>query len=195
MFSSSSTLFTFGYHCLHMSMFSSVFRPPPRKVRKHFLTRYTVKNGISNLYILLNRALKMQEMPFQSPKFQNGFSNLYILLKRALKIQEMPFQRPKFQNGISNLYILLKSCLKMQEMPFQRPKFQKISGGAYPQTPYNCVVTMASPSLKSWLRHCSTMFLCLCLCRSMCRRLDCIPLFCLLFVLMLKAWLKAWFEA
>ena len=27
--------------------------------------RYTVKNGISNLYILL----KMQEMPFQRPKF------------------------------------------------------------------------------------------------------------------------------
>ena len=24
---------------------------PPRKVRKHFMTRYTVKNGISNLYI------------------------------------------------------------------------------------------------------------------------------------------------
>ena len=44
--------------------------PPPRKVRKHFLTRYTVKNGISNLYILLKSALKMQEMPFQRPKFQ-----------------------------------------------------------------------------------------------------------------------------
>ena len=45
--------------------------PPRRKVRKHFLTRYTVKNGISNLYILLKSALKMQEMPFQRPKFQN----------------------------------------------------------------------------------------------------------------------------
>ena len=43
---------------------------PPRKVRKHFLTRYTVKNWISNLYILLKSALKMQEMPFQRPKFQ-----------------------------------------------------------------------------------------------------------------------------
>ena len=92
---------------------SSVFRgghaamAPPRKVRKHFLTRYTVRNGISNLY---------------------------ILLKSALKVQEMPFQRPKFQNGISNIYILLKSALKMQEMPFQRPKFQKISGGACPRT-------------------------------------------------------------
>ena len=58
-------------------------------LRKHFLTRYTVKNGISNLYILL----KMQEIPFQRPKFQNGISNLYILLK----MQVMPFQRPKFQ--------------------------------------------------------------------------------------------------
>ena len=79
--------------------------PPPRKIRKHFLTRYTV------------------------------------------------------QNGISNLYILLKSALKMQEMPFQRPKFQNISGVACPRTPYNCVVTMASPSLKSWLRHCLGPFI------------------------------------
>ena len=41
---------------------------PPQKIRKHFLTRDTVKNGISNLYILLKCALKMQEMPFQRPK-------------------------------------------------------------------------------------------------------------------------------
>ena len=75
--------------------------PLPRRVRKLFLTR----------------------------------KNLYILLKSALKMQEMPFQRPKFQNGISNLYILLKSALKMQEMPFQKPKFQKISGGNAPPTP------------------------------------------------------------
>ena len=68
-------------------------------------------------------------------------------------MQEMPFQRPKFKNGISNLYILLKSALKMQEMPFQRPKFQKISWVECPRTPYNSVVTMASPSLKSWLSH------------------------------------------
>ena len=74
--------------------------PPPWKGRKHFLTRYTVKNGISNLYILL------------------------------------------------------KSALKMQEMPFQRPKFETISRGSCPRTPYNCVVTRASHSLKSWLRHC-----------------------------------------
>ena len=75
--------------------------PPPRKVRKHFLTRYTVKNWISNLYILLISALKMQEMPFQRPKFQKNFRG----------------------------------------------------EGHDPRPPYNCVVTMASPSLKSWLRH------------------------------------------
>ena len=46
----------------------------------------------------------------------------------------------------------------MQEMPFQRPKFQNISGGTCPRTPCNCVVTMASPSLKSWLRHCLKVF-------------------------------------
>ena len=92
--------------------------PPPRKVRKHFLTRYTVKNGISNLY---------------------------ILLKSVLKMQEMPFQRPKFQNGISNLYILLKSALKMQEMPFQRPKFQKIFGGGMPPDPPTIVSSLWPP--------------------------------------------------
>ena len=65
--------------------------PPPSESPNNFLTRYTVKNGISNLYILLKSTLKMQEMPFQRPKFQNGISNLYILLRSALKMQEMPF--------------------------------------------------------------------------------------------------------
>ena len=36
------------------------------------------------------------------------------------------------------------------------------------------------------LAYASTMFLWLCLCRSICRRLDCILLFCLLFVPMFK---------
>ena len=57
---------------------SSVFRgracghaPPPLSERpKIILTRHTVKNGISNLYILLKSALKMQEMPFQRPKIE-----------------------------------------------------------------------------------------------------------------------------
>ena len=62
-------------------------------------------------------------------------SSVFRGLESALKMQEMPFQRPKFQNGISNLYILLKSALKMQEMPFQRPKFQNIFGGACPRPP------------------------------------------------------------
>ena len=43
---------------------------PPSKSPKNVLTRHTVKNGISNLYILLKSTLKMQEMPFQRPKFQ-----------------------------------------------------------------------------------------------------------------------------
>ena len=37
---------------------------------KNFFTRHTVKNEISNLYILLKCALKMQEMPFQRLKIQ-----------------------------------------------------------------------------------------------------------------------------
>ena len=68
-------------------------------------------------------------------------------------MQEMPFQRPKFQNEISNLYILLRSALEMQDMPFKDPNFKNFPGGHAPG-PYNYVVTMASPSLKSWLRHC-----------------------------------------
>ena len=74
-----------------------------------------------------------------------------------------PSERPKIfltrhtvKNGISNLCILLKCALKMQEMPFQRPKIQKKNGEAChrtPLAPYNCVVTMASPSIKSWLRY------------------------------------------
>ena len=55
---------------------SSVFRGghaamppplPPRKVRKHFLTRYTVKTGISNLYILPSKCRKCR---FRDPNFK-----------------------------------------------------------------------------------------------------------------------------
>ena len=70
-----------------------------------------------------------------------------------LKVRKYFLTRYTAKNGISNLYILLKSALKMQEMPFQRPKFKNISGGHAPGPSNNCVVTMASPSLKSWLRH------------------------------------------
>ena len=70
--------------------------PPPGTFENIFF----VKNGIWNQYILLESALKMQEMPFQRPKFQNGISNLYILLK----MQDMPFQRPKFQKIVSSLW-------------------------------------------------------------------------------------------
>ena len=61
-----------------MGVTSSIFRGtmlpwPPSERQNIFLMRRTVKNGISNLYIyiLLKSALKMQEMPFQRPKFQN----------------------------------------------------------------------------------------------------------------------------
>ena len=76
---------------------------------------------------------------------KNGISNLYILLKSALKVQEMPFQRPKFQNGISNLYILLKSALKMQEMLFQRPKFETFFERDMPPDPLTIVSSLWPP--------------------------------------------------
>ena len=58
----------------------------------------------------------------------------------------------KLKNGISTLYILLESALKRQEMPFQSPKFQNISGEGHFH--WNCIITFASPSLKSSLRYC-----------------------------------------
>ena len=51
---------------------------PPRNIRKNFLTRHTVKNGISNLYI----SLKMQEMPFQRPKIRGSMPRTPLQLCR-----------------------------------------------------------------------------------------------------------------
>ena len=55
--------------------------PLPSEIPKNILTRYTVTNGISNLYIFPKSTLKMQKMAFQRPKFQDGIWNLYILLR------------------------------------------------------------------------------------------------------------------
>ena len=106
----SKRVFTQCLHCVivpgrrvTLPPISSVFRgggghaamPPPRKVRKHFLTRYTVKNCISTYIFCSKVHSKCRKCRFRDPKFQNGISNLYISLKSALKMQEMPFQRPK----------------------------------------------------------------------------------------------------
>ena len=46
---------------------------PPWKVRKQFLTRYTVKNGISNLYILLVfGGLTLPGLPWAALKTHTG---------------------------------------------------------------------------------------------------------------------------
>ena len=74
----SSACMSMGSACdfIMYDVFSSIFRggmwpwPRPSERPKNFLVRYTVKNGISNLYILLKSAIKMQEMPFQRPEFQ-----------------------------------------------------------------------------------------------------------------------------
>ena len=56
--------------------------PPPGKSENIFLTRYTVKNWISNVYILLKSALKMQEIPFQRPKISKwDFKPIYFAQK------------------------------------------------------------------------------------------------------------------
>ena len=73
----------------------SVFRgggmrsmPYPRNIRN----RYTVKNGISNLYIMLKSALKMQEMPFQRPKFQNISGVKSVGVKKMKREREEDIQ-------------------------------------------------------------------------------------------------------
>ena len=82
------------------------------------------------------------------------FQTYIFCSKVSSKCRKCRFRDPNFKMRFQT-YILLKSALKMQEMPFQRPKFQtNFRGGDAPGPPYNCVVTMTSPSLKSWLRHC-----------------------------------------
>ena len=44
-------------------------------------------------------------------------------------------------------------CSKCRKCRFRDPNFKTFPGGHAPGPPYNCVVTMVSPSLKSWLRH------------------------------------------
>ena len=43
---------------------------------------------------------------------------------------------------------------KCRKCHFRDPKFKQFPGEHATGPPYNCVVTMASPSLKSWLRYC-----------------------------------------
>ena len=56
--------------------------------------------------------------------------------------------------GFQTYIFCSKVPSKCRKCRFRDPNFKKFPGGHAPGPPYNCVVTMASPSLKSWLRHC-----------------------------------------
>ena len=51
----------------------------------------------------------------------------------------------------------IKMLSKCRKYRFSDPNFKKYPGEIFPQPPQNCVVTMASSSLKSWLRHCQLL--------------------------------------
>ena len=55
--------------------------------------------------------------------------------------------------GFQTYIFCSKVPSKCRKCRFRQPNFKIFSGGMPPDPPYNCVVTMASPSLKSWLRH------------------------------------------
>ena len=71
-----------------------------------------------------------------------------------LGTSEKIFWRDTVKNGISNLqYNIFCSNVhsKCRKCRFRAPKFKTSPGDHAPGAPYNCVFTMASPSLKSWL--------------------------------------------
>ena len=71
--------------------------PPPESPKTFFWQDTLLKIGFQTYTFCSKVHLKCRKYRFRDPKFQNGISNPYILLKSALKMQEMPFQRPKFQ--------------------------------------------------------------------------------------------------
>ena len=62
--------------------------------------------------------------------------------------------------GFQTYIFCSKVLSKCRKCRFRDPNFKKFSGVHAPGPPYNCVVTMASPSLKSWLRHWSLPIIC-----------------------------------
>ena len=106
---------------------SSVFRgggmrrwSPPGRSEK-VLTRYTVKNGISNLYILLRSALKMQEMPFQRPISGGGLAPAPLQLCRhyGLPLTKI-LATPLGVLYAKRLQLFRKNCREIVEETFRQ---------------------------------------------------------------------------
>ena len=100
--------------------------PPPRKVRKIFWRDTLLKMGFQTYIFCSKVPSKCRKCRFRDPNFKMGFQT-YIFWS------EVP-----------------SKCRKCR---FRDPNFKKFQGRLAPRLSYNCVVTMASPSLKSWLRH------------------------------------------
>ena len=58
-----------------------------------------------------------------------------------------------FKMGFQTYIFCSKVPSKCRKCRFRDPNFKIFSGGHAPGPPYNFVVTMASPSLKFWLRY------------------------------------------
>ena len=85
-----------------------------------------------------------------------GFQTYIFCSKVSSKCRKCRFRDPNFKMGFQTYIFCSKEPSKCRKCRFRDPNFKKTRGdGACPRTPYNCVVTMASPTLKSWLRHCS----------------------------------------
>ena len=89
--------------------------------------------------------------PSESPKTFFDEKKTYIFCSKCRKCH---FRDPNFKMGFQTYIFCSKVPSKCRKCRFRDPNFKKFQGGNAPGPPYNCVVTMASPSLKSWLRHC-----------------------------------------
>ena len=72
---------------------------------KTLFDKIHVKNWISNLYILLKSALKMQEMPFQRPKISKwDFKTIYFAQKcpqnAGNAVSETQISKKNFRGGM-----------------------------------------------------------------------------------------------
>ena len=82
-----------------------------------------------------------------------GFQTYIFCSKVPSKCRKYRFRDPNFKMGFQPNIFCSKVPSKYRKYRFRDPNFKTISGGHAPGPPYDFVVTMASPSLKSWLRH------------------------------------------
>ena len=95
-------------------------------------------------------------LPSESPKTFFDEKKTYIFCSKVpSKCRKCHFRDPNLKMGFQIYIFCSKVPSKCRKCRFRDPNFKHFSGGNAPGPSYNCVVTMASPSLKSWLRHCT----------------------------------------